>query len=156
MIVIVGGGITGLAAAFELSRRGTAFLLFESSPHLGGLIRTEHVDGYTVDAGPDSLLVQKPAAIQLCEELGLSPRLMATRVPRTAYVLRGGRLFPLPSPSVLGIPTSLRALSRYELLGWPARGRVAIEPLLAREPHADDSVAAFFRRRFGAATVGLI
>src|SRR5215203_4103562 len=111
MIVIVGGGITGLAAAFELSQRGTGFLLFESSSNLGGLIRTERAEGFTIDAGADSLLVQKPAAIQLCEELGLSPRLMATRLPRTAYVLRDGRLFPLPSPSVLGIPTSLRALS---------------------------------------------
>ena len=92
MIVIVGGGITGLAAAFELARRHVEFVLLESSPRLGGLIRTEHSDGFTIDAGPDSLLVQKPAAIQLCEELGLSGQLMATRTPRTAYVLRDGRL----------------------------------------------------------------
>ena len=130
MIVIVGGGITGLAAAFELARRGVAFLLLESSPRLGGLIHTEHVDGFTIDAGPDSLLVQKPAAIQLCEELGLSGQLMATRPPRTAYVLRDGRLHALPSPSVLGIPTSLAALWRYDLLDWPARMRVALEPLI--------------------------
>src|SRR5215204_1873005 len=139
MIVVVGGGITGLAAAFELARRNVQFVLLESSARLGGLIHTEHSNGFTIDAGADSLLVQKPAAIQLCEELGLSPRLMATRLPRTAYVLRDGRLFPLPSPSVLGIPTSLRALSRYELLDWPARARVAIEPLLPREPRADES-----------------
>ena len=156
MIVIVGGGITGLAAAFELARRGIDFRLFEAAPHLGGLIRTEYSDGFTIDAGPDSLLVQKPAAIRLCEELGLSSRLMETKLPRSAFVLREGRLYPLPSPSVLGIPTSLRALRRYDLLDWPARVRVALEPWLPRAPADDESVAAFFRKRFGAATVGLI
>ena len=81
---------------------------------------------------------------------------MATRKPRTSFVLRDGRLHALPSPSVLGIPTSLAALARYDLLDWPARLRVALEPLIP-EPSADDeSVAAFFRRRFGAATVDLI
>ena len=156
MIVVVGGGITGLAAAFELARRSVEFLLLESSPRLGGLIHTERRDGFTIDAGPDSLLVQKPAAIQLCEELGLSGQLMATRPPRTAYVLRDGRLHALPSPSVLGIPTSLAALWRYDLLDWPARMRVALEPLIPEPAAEDESVAAFFRRRFGAATVDLI
>lgn len=156
MIVIVGGGITGLSAAYELARRHVEFVLIEASPRLGGLIRTEHTDGFTIDAGPDSLLVQKPAAIQLCEELGLSRQLMATRTPRTAYVLRDGRLYPLPSPSVLGIPTSLAALWRYDLLDWPARMRVAMEPFIPASAIEDESVASFFRRRFGAATVDLI
>ena len=89
MIVVVGGGITGLAAAFELARRSVAFVLLESSPRLGGLIRTEHSDGFTIDAGPDSLLVQKPAAIQLCEELGLSGQLMADAA--AAHGLRPAR-----------------------------------------------------------------
>jgi oxygen-dependent protoporphyrinogen oxidase len=156
MIVVVGGGITGLAAAFEAARRGVAALVLESSPKPGGLIRTERTGGFTIDAGPDSLLVQKPAAIQLCEELGLSGQLMTTRKPRTAYVLRDGRLHRLPSPSVLGIPTSLTALGRYDLLDWPARLRVALEPLIPERAADDESVAAFFRRRFGAATVDLI
>jgi oxygen-dependent protoporphyrinogen oxidase len=156
MIVIVGGGITGLAAAFEAARRGVACVVLESSAAPGGLIRTERAGGFTIDAGPDSLLVQKPAAIQLCEELGLSGQLMTTRKPRTAYVLRDGRLHALPSPSILGIPTSLAALSRYDLLDWPARLRVALEPLVPEPAPDDESVAAFFRRRFGAATVDLI
>jgi oxygen-dependent protoporphyrinogen oxidase len=156
MIVIVGGGITGLAAAFEAARRGVACLVLESSAAPGGLIRTERTGGFTIDAGPDSLLVQKPAAIELCEELGLSGQLMTTRKPRTAFVLRDGRLHALPSPSVLGIPTSLAALGRYDLLDWPARLRVALEPLIPEPSSDDESVAAFFRRRFGAATVDLI
>ena len=104
-VAVLGGGISGLSAAYELHRRGTPFVLLEKSHRLGGMIRTEQVDGFTVDAGPDSLVTQKPAAIALCEELGLGDRLIPTRAPRTAYVVRGGRLHPLPPGSVFGIPT---------------------------------------------------
>ena len=74
-VIIIGGGISGLSAAYELERRGIPFTLLEASPRLGGLIRTEHLDGFTVEAGPESVLAQKPAALQLCEELGLGPRI---------------------------------------------------------------------------------
>ena len=156
MIIIVGGGITGLAAAYELAGRGAEFLLLEGGPRCGGLIRTEHADGFTIDAGPDSLLAQKPAALKLCDELGLASRLMSTNLPRTAFVLKHGRLHRLPTPSVLGIPTTFRALLGYDLLDWPARARLALEPLVPRRPLADESVASFFRRRFGSQTVHLI
>ena len=156
MVIIVGGGITGLSAAFELARRGMPFILLEREGRAGGLIRTERIDGFTIDAGPDSLLAAKPAALQLCEELGLGARLMGTTPPRTAYVLKKGRLHALPSPSVLGIPTTMRALAGYDLLGWRERARVAVEPLIPPGPGSDESVAAFFRRRFGPATVNLV
>ena len=65
-VAVVGGGITGLAAAYELHRQGVHFRLFETSDRLGGLILTEKHNGFTIDAGPDSLLVQKPSAIELC------------------------------------------------------------------------------------------
>ena len=95
-VAVVGGGISGLSAAYELHRRETPFVLFEKSERLGGVIRTERTDGFTIDAGPDSLVVQKPAAIALCRELGLADRLIPTRTPRTAYVVRDGVLHPLP------------------------------------------------------------
>ncbi|HET7220366.1 MAG TPA: FAD-dependent oxidoreductase, partial [Vicinamibacterales bacterium] len=79
--IIIGGGITGLAAAYELSERGVPFVLLEASDRVGGLIRTEHVDGCTIECGADSLLVQKPAALAFCDELGLASRLMATTPP---------------------------------------------------------------------------
>lgn len=156
MITIIGAGITGLAAAYELARRQVPFRVVEASPRAGGLILTEHVDGFTIDAGPDSLLVQKPAALQLCTELGLAGRLIRSTPPRTAFVLKRGRLHALPSPSVLGIPTTAAGLAGYDLLSWPARGRVALEPLMLRRPRRDESVASFFRRRFGRAAVDLI
>ena len=70
-VVIVGGGIAGLAAAYELSRRGVSFVVLERHARPGGVILSEEVDGFTIDGGPDSLLVQKPDGIQLCQELGL-------------------------------------------------------------------------------------
>jgi oxygen-dependent protoporphyrinogen oxidase len=81
---------------------------------------------------------------------------MSTLPPRRAFVLKGRRLHTLPSPSILGIPTSASALVRYDLLSWPARLRVGIEPLVPSGGAADESVASFFRRRFGPATVRLI
>ncbi len=156
MIAIVGGGITGLAAAYELAVRGLPFVLLESSARLGGLIHTEHVDGFTIEAGPDSVLAQKPAAIELFDRLGLTADVISTRTPRTAFVLKRGRLHPLPSPSVLGIPTTLGGIARYGLLSPAARARLALEPLVPAVRKDDESVASFFGRRFGGATVGLI
>lgn len=157
MVCVVGGGITGLAAAYELAARGIPCRLFEASDRLGGLIRTEHVDGFTIDAGADSMLAQKTAAVDLCGELGLSGALLTTERPRGAFVLRGGRLFPLPAPSVFGIPATWRQLARYALLPRPARLRMALEPLVPRAREAtEESVAAFFRRRFGAHAVDLL
>jgi protoporphyrinogen/coproporphyrinogen III oxidase len=156
VIAVLGGGITGLAAAYELARLAVPFTLVEAAERLGGLIHTERTGGFVLDAGPDSLLVQKPAAIALCDELGLGPRLVPTTPPRTAYVLKQGRLHALPSPSVLGLPTTREAVMRYDLLGWPARLRLLCEPLVPRRSRSDESVGAFFRRRFGGDTVALI
>lgn len=157
MIAIVGGGISGLAAAYELTLRHVPFVLFEASDRLGGLIRTEHIDGFTIDAGADSMLAQKRAGIELCTELGLAPRLLSLKTPRTAFVLHRGQLFPLPSPSMLGIPATWRGLASYDLLSAGARLRIAIEPLIpSRRRDDDESIAAFFRRRFGRAAVQLL
>ena len=149
-VAVVGGGITGLAAAWELRRRGVSFLLLERSPRLGGMIRTDTTDGFTIDAGPDSLLVHKPAALALCREAGLGARLVPTLAPRAAYVLRRGRLRPLGRAAVLGIPTRLGSLARGGPLSGPGRLRMALDLALPpREEAEDESVAAFFRRRFG-------
>ena len=156
-VIIIGAGITGLAAAFELAERRIPFTVLEASKRAGGLILTEQVDGFTIDAGPDSLLAQKREGIRLCDQLGLGSRLISTRPPRTAYVLHEQRLHALPTPSILGIPTTWSGIASYELLSWPARFRLALEPLVrgaATVP--DESIASFFRRRFGAATVPLI
>jgi oxygen-dependent protoporphyrinogen oxidase len=157
MIVVIGGGITGLAAAYELATRGISFVLLEASDRFGGLVHTEHVDGFTIELGADSMLADKPAAIELCEALGLGPRLIATKFPRTAYIHARGTLHPIPSPSVFGVPVTNEAIDAFELLSDAARarlkGNVSLPP---RRTDADESVADFFRRQFGPETVALI
>jgi oxygen-dependent protoporphyrinogen oxidase len=148
-VAIVGGGIAGLAAAYEVQQRGLTFRLFEASDRLGGVIRTERVDGWVIDGGPDSLLIQKPAAVSLCHELGLGDRLVSTLIPRTAYVLREGRLRPVVEGSFLGFPIRLGALVRSSLFTWPGKLRMAAEIAVPRGDADDESIAAFVRRRFG-------
>ncbi|HYU78265.1 MAG TPA: protoporphyrinogen oxidase [Vicinamibacterales bacterium] len=149
-VVVVGAGISGLATAWELLQRGRRPLVIERSKRAGGVIFTERVDDFLVDAGPDALLVQKPAALQLCRELGLGDRLHPTLTPRTAFVLRRGRLIPLPEPSVLGIPTGLGPFVRTPLFSWRGKARMALELALpAREAQGDESIGSFIGRRFG-------
>lgn len=154
-VLVIGAGVTGLAAAYELQRRGYRPLVLEASSRAGGLIQTVHAGGFTIEAGPDSVLTTKPAALALARELGLETQ--TVRPPGGAFVLRGHTLHPLPRPSRLGIPQSWTALARYTLLSPAARARIAVEPLVpARRDTADESIGSFFRRRFGRASVDLI
>jgi protoporphyrinogen/coproporphyrinogen III oxidase len=156
-VLIIGAGITGLTAAYEIARRGLRPLLLEASPRSGGLIRTDRSDGFTIEAGPDSVLTTKPAAIELARALGLEADIQTVRPPGGAFVLRGNTLHPLPRPSVLGIPQGWTGLARYTLLPPAARARLALEPLVpARRDLEDESIGSFFRRRFGGASVDLI
>ena len=83
-IAIVGGGIAGLAAAYELTRRHANFLLLEESERFGGVIVSEEQDGFLLEGGPDSLLTAKPEAVALCRELGLGDRLVPTNADERA------------------------------------------------------------------------
>jgi oxygen-dependent protoporphyrinogen oxidase len=148
-IVIIGAGISGLAAAWELRQRGQHALVVEQSGRPGGVIVTERVDGFVIDGGPDALLVQKPAAIELCRELGLGDRLIQTSPPRTAFVLRGGRLTELPEASSLGIPTRIGSFLESPLFSSSAKLRMAMEILVRRGQLPDESIGQFMRRRFG-------
>jgi oxygen-dependent protoporphyrinogen oxidase len=149
-VIVIGGGIAGLSTAYELHRRGVPFVLLEQSSRPGGVVLSERVDGFVIDAGPDSLLVQKPDGIRLCEELGLGDRLVPTKPPRVAFVQRGARLHPLPAASVLGIPTRWGPFIRTRLFSWPGKLRMGAELAIApRRDDADESIGAFMRRRFG-------
>jgi len=148
--IVVGGGIAGLAAAYELNRRGVSFSVLERGDRAGGVIFSEEIDEYTIDAGPDALVIQKPAGIALCEELGLGDRLVATRLPRLAFIQRGGRLLPLPEASVLGIPTRVGPFLRTRLFSWPGKLRMGAEIFVPRRgDEGDESIGAFMTRRFG-------
>jgi oxygen-dependent protoporphyrinogen oxidase len=127
-----------------------SFVVLEAAARPGGVILSEQVDGFTIDAGPDALLIQKPAAITLCQEIGLGDRLVLTKEPRLAYIQRGGRLHALPANSVLGIPTRIGPFARTRLFSWPGKLRMGAELFVpAREDDSDESIGAFMTRRFG-------
>jgi oxygen-dependent protoporphyrinogen oxidase len=156
-VAIVGGGIAGLAAAYDLRRRGVSVQVLEAGPRPGGVIATERTAGWVIDAGPDSMLVQKPAAVTLCRELGLADRLISTLTPRTAYVLRDGRLHPIAEGSFLGFPLTFGSLARSSLLTVGGKLRLASEVLIPRRGgDEDESIGAFVRRRFGEEAVDYI
>jgi protoporphyrinogen/coproporphyrinogen III oxidase len=149
-VAIVGGGIAGLATAYELSRRGLSFVVLESASRAGGVILSEAIDGFTIDGGPDALLIQKPDGIRLCEEIGLGDRLVPTKLPRLAYIQRDGRLHALPAASVLGIPTRVGPFVTTRLFSWPGKLRMGMEVFVPpRRDDTDESIGAFMARRFG-------
>ncbi|PYO58792.1 MAG: protoporphyrinogen oxidase, partial [Candidatus Rokuibacteriota bacterium] len=155
-MVIVGGGIAGLAAAHrvvEWSReRGRAvdLTLFEAADRLGGTIQTERRDGFLVECGPDSFLSEKPWALALCRRLGVEDRLVRTddRFRRTFVVFRG-RLHPLPDGFQLLAPTRLGPFLASTLFSWPGKLRMALDLVLPRGSDPDESLGAFVRRRLG-------
>ncbi len=156
-VLIVGGGISGLATAYYLQKQARAaglplrYTVLESGPVPGGKIATERVDGFVIEGGPDSFLAQKPWAEELCRELGLAGELIGTNdAQRAVFILCRGRLVPLPRGINLIVPTRLKPLLRSPLLSWPGKLRMALEPLVpARTDEADESIGSFVRRRFG-------
>lgn len=157
-VVIVGGGIAGLSAAYYLQRRlaGSANVtLLEASARWGGKITTERVpfeDGqFIVEGGPDTFLATKSHATALCQELGLGTRLHGTNPSQNhTYVLHNGRLLPLPEGLAMMIPTNVESILRSRLVSWPGKARMGLDFLLpARPVNGDESLGAFVSRRLG-------
>ena len=148
-VAVVGAGIAGLAAAYELTKHGVTPVVFDGDEQVGGKVRTETFDGISIDTGPDAFLARRPEAVELCEELGLRPRLEPPAATH-AYVYARGRLRTLPTGLVLGVPTDPVALARSGILsGWGAV-RAAMEPWLPGAPLGEDeALGAVTRRRFG-------
>lgn len=155
-IAIIGGGISGLSAAFaieEWRRRGTEveYVLYESSSRLGGILRTEHVDGCVVEAGPDSFLTEKPWAADLARSLGLGDQLIGSNdANRKTYILTQGRLVEMPDGLMFMVPTKILPTAMSPLFSWSTKLRMTRE--LFHPPRAadhDESVAAFIERHYG-------
>src|SRR5438876_755253 len=149
-VAVVGGGVAGLAAGHRLGERGVReVVLLEAGDRLGGSIATERSGGFTIEAGADALLTEKPWAVDLCERLGVS--LVGTREgERRTYVVHDGRLEPLPEGFLLLAPTNLRALAASPLFPWRGKLRMALDLVLPGDADAaDESLAHFVRRRFG-------
>ena len=151
-VVIIGGGISGLSAAYHLAKAGIASTLIERRTRLGGVIHTETVEGCVIEAGPDSFLSTKPAALDLIHELGMSAEIIGSNDHlRVTYIQRHGRLRPMPDGLMLMVPTRILPMVTTRLLGWPTKIRMGLECLrrpsgAARE---DRSVADFIREHYG-------
>lgn len=153
-VAVVGGGISGLAAAHALhkARPDVAVAVFEARDRLGGNIHTEHEAGFVIDTGPDSFIRTKPEALELCRELGLESELMPTNeAARHVFVAHGGGLARLPGGMALAVPTQLGPLLGTPLLSPLGKLRLLAEPLVRPSASgADESIEAFFTRRVGA------
>ncbi len=156
-VVIVGGGIAGLAAAHrlqEISREREfplQFTLLEASNRLGGTLATEKRDGFLLELGPDSFISEKPWALALCRRMGLESELIGTQdAHRATFVVHKGKLVPLPEGFMLMAPTRVTSLARSRLFSWPGKLRMALDLVLPRTAECEDeSLGSFVRRRFG-------
>ena len=157
---IIGGGIAGLAAAYELEKARAAgaaveYTLFESRDVLGGSLASEIVNGVVLERGPDSFLTEKPAAAELCRELGLGDQLVPSNdAARKTYILVKNRMVALPDGLMFLVPTKLIPTALTRLFSLPTKVRMGLELLHPPRPsEQDESVAALVERHFGAEAV---
>ena len=161
-IAIIGGGLSGLAAAYQLATRHPShpFTLFEATSRLGGIVQTIHDQGFTIEAGPDSWVSEKPWARELAEELGLADDIIPSNDhQRRTWIARDRSLLPMPDGLRMMVPTRWEPILHSPLLSWEARLAYLREPkqaaalkgnsLESRGSEADESVADFVLRHFG-------
>lgn len=154
-VVIVGGGITGLATAHALEKSAEPFdvRIVEGARRLGGNLVTLNHNGFTIDGGPDSWVATKPHATRLAKELGLGDELIGTRPDtRKVYIVWKKQLHPMPEGLVLGIPTEWKPFAETDLFGLDTKLRALLEPVVPRKTFRgdeDESIASFITRRLG-------
>lgn len=153
-VLVVGGGITGLTAAYTLGRAGIPTMLVEATDRLGGKVGTERTDGFLVESGPDSFISYRPAALELARELGLADAIIRTTDPRTVYIRSRGRFGRLPEGMGLVLPTRMRPFVTSGLFSPREKLRMGLDVLLPRDGlKCDVAVGTFLRRRLGDALV---
>src|ERR1041385_5145158 len=152
-IIIIGGGISGLAAAHRLSEQQVRVTLLEASSRLGGTIQTEHRDGFLLERGPDSFISEKPHALALAKRLGLESRLVQTNEQfRRSFIVRDGRLRAVPEGFQLLAPSRLWPFVPSDIFSIAGKARMAADLVLPRKRANgvnDESLASFVRRRLG-------
>ncbi|MBI1912224.1 MAG: protoporphyrinogen oxidase [Deltaproteobacteria bacterium] len=155
-VVIIGGGIAGLAAAYSLREHQTPdtpdfeIILLEKNNRLGGNIRTEKTDGFLIEGGPDCFISEKPWAMELCKRIGLGDKILPTNEGGKTYVLSGGKLHILPDGVILMVPTKMLPLATSTLISWAGKIRMASEIFVPKKKgREDETLGQFVRRRLG-------
>ncbi len=149
-VTIIGGGISGLTAAYDLHRGGVEVTLIDAAGRLGGKLYSSPVGDRLVDAGPDTFLARVPDGFDLCKDLGIEGELTSPVAPVPAYLWRDGERRPIPANSVLGVPTDLDALAESGAVSPEGVARAAEDLELPTTTIGDDiSVGAYMRARLG-------
>jgi oxygen-dependent protoporphyrinogen oxidase len=159
-VVIIGGGITGLAAAHRIlervaeSGKEVELTLLEASGRLGGIVQTREREGFLLESGPDSFISEKPATLELVKRLGLEANLVETNDKyRRSFIVRQGRLLPVPEGYHLLAPSRWWPFLKSDIFSWSGKARMACDLLLPRGEangnNTDESLAEFVRRRLG-------
>jgi len=162
-VIIVGGGITGLSTAYFLqetfkeAQQALKIMVIEGSARLGGKITSARVDDFVIEGGPDSFITQKKGGIALIEQLGLTDRLVQTHpVNKAVYILKGGKLVPMPQGFNLMVPGQIMPFALSPLISWPGKIRMGMDLFIPKRTETtDESIGAFVRRRLGEEAVQL-
>ncbi|MDI3299597.1 MAG: protoporphyrinogen oxidase [Bacillota bacterium] len=147
---VVGGGVAGLAAALELRALGLQVVLLERAGRLGGKVRSERVEGFLVEYGPDSFVTYKPGVVEMARRLGLEGRMIPTEPGPGSFIWSRGRLEPVPAGLDLMVPADLRELLATRLLSWRGKLRALADLVIPpRSGDDDESLESFVLRRLG-------
>lgn len=154
-VVVIGGGVSGLAAAHRLKELNPTLnlTLLEASARLGGTLHTQHRDGFLLECGPDSFISEKPEAVALAKRLGIESRLIETNANhRRSFIVRNGRLRPVPEGFQLLAPSRIWPFITSDIFSLSGKARIAADLILPRKSSngvADESLSSFVRRRLG-------
>ncbi len=156
-VVVVGGGLAGLAAAHRIQERSASLrrplelVVLEGKDRIGGVISTDRKDGFILERGPDAFITNKPWAIDLCRRLGLADQLIETdSAHRRSFVVRNGQLAPVPEGFVLLAPHRILPILTTPILSWRGKLRVLMDLVIPRrDQESEESLASFVRRRLG-------
>jgi oxygen-dependent protoporphyrinogen oxidase len=149
-VLVVGAGITGLSAAWQALRSGARVTLVEAATQIGGKVRTERVDGFTIEHGPDSFVSYRPAALELIADLGMTDEVISAGGSRVVHLRADGRMLPLPDGMGMVLPTRMGPFVTTPILAWRHKVRAGLDLVLPRRlGPSDTSAGAFLRARLG-------